>query len=337
VLGVFLDAFVAAHQGEWARLEQLVRRRRLRAADVDELVRLYQRAATHLSQVQSASPDPALVSRLSIVVTRARSVVTGSPTSGWQDLMRGVTVSFPAAVYRGARWWLVVAVAFCLISVALGFWVAGHPQIQASIAAPDDIVRLTAPGGQFETYYSSAPASSFAARVWANNALVAMTSLALGALLGIPVLVVIWQNAVNVGIAGGLMASVGRLDVFFGLILPHGLLELTAVFIAAGSGLRLGWTVIDPGPRRRGVALAMEGRSAGVIAMGLIVVLALSGGLEAFITPSGLPTWARIGTGALVEVAFLSYIIVFGRRAVRAGETGDVRRSDRADADPIAA
>ncbi|OKJ70291.1 hypothetical protein AMK30_25660 [Streptomyces sp. CB02460] len=33
-----------------------------------------------------------------------------------------------------------------------------------------------------------------------------------------------------------------------GLILPHGLLELTAVFVAVGTGLRLGWTVIDPGP-----------------------------------------------------------------------------------------
>jgi hypothetical protein len=76
---VDLDAYVAAHSGQWARLESLVRRasrpRRLSGAEVDELVDLYQRTATHLSVVQSAGPDAALVGRLSSLVARARSVV----------------------------------------------------------------------------------------------------------------------------------------------------------------------------------------------------------------------------------------------------------------------
>ena len=50
------------------------------------------------------------------------------------------------------------------------------------------------------------------------------------------------------------MAANDRTGLFFGLILPHGLLELTAVFVACGLGLKLGWTVIDPGgaPARAG-------------------------------------------------------------------------------------
>ena len=44
------------------------------------------------------------------------------------------------------------------------------------------------------------------------------------------------------------MASCGRLDLFFGLITPHGLLELTAVFVALAAGLRLFWAWVDPGP-----------------------------------------------------------------------------------------
>ena len=46
--------------------------------------------------------------------------------------------------------------------------------------------------------------------------------------------------------------------------------------------------------------------------------------IEAFVTPSGLPTWARIGIGALAEIAFLTYVFVLGRRAALAGSTGDV-------------
>ena len=72
----------------------------------------------------------------------------------------------------------------------------------------------------------------------------------------------LFENAANVGVQGGLMFAHGKGGLFFSLILPHGMLELTAVFLAAAAGLRLGWTVIDPGPRPRGQALAEEGRSA---------------------------------------------------------------------------
>jgi hypothetical protein len=99
------------------------------------------------------------------------------------------------------------------------------------------------------------------------------------------------------------------------------------VFLAADTGLRLGWTVIDPGPRPRARALAEEGRAAITIALGLIVVLGVSGAVEAFVTPSHLPTWARILIGAIAETVFLGYVIVAGRRAVRAGLSSDIEEA----------
>jgi uncharacterized membrane protein SpoIIM required for sporulation len=331
---VDVDAFVAAHRAEWERLETLTRRRRLSGPEADELVMLYQRAATHLSVVRSSSPDPALVGRLSTLVARARSAVSGAHVPAWRELARFFTVSFPAAVYRTWRWWVAVGVAFSLVSWVVGAWVAATPAVRATIAAPEQIRELTKPGGDFETYYSSAPASSFAFQVWTNNAWVAAGCLVLGVLLGVPVVWILLQNALNVGIGGGLMASVGRLDVFFGLITPHGLLELTAVFVAAGYGLRLGWSVIDPGPRTRAAAVAAEGRAAAGVALGLVVVLLVSGVIEAFVTPSGLPTWARIAIGVLAEACFLAYVIVLGARAVGAGQTGDLPDEDLADVLP---
>ncbi|MDQ0377186.1 stage II sporulation protein M [Amycolatopsis thermophila] len=318
-----VDLFVAAHRAEWARLDHLLAARRLTGPEADELVRLYQRAATHLSVVRSSAPDPALLSWLSSLVTRARSAVTGSHTPAWREIGLFFAQRFPAAVYRTARWWVPTALVTIVVSGLLGVWIATDPQVQASIAAPDAVRALTEPGGRFETYYSSNPAGSFAAQVWTNNAWVAATCLFFGVLLGIPVLIALWQNALNVAISAGLMAAAGRLDVFFGLIAPHGLLELTAVFVAAGTGLRLGWTVVQPGRRSRSAALAREGRSAAGIALGLACVLLVSGVIEAFVTPSGLPTWGRVAIGVAAEVLFLGYVFVFGRRAARAGVTGD--------------
>jgi uncharacterized membrane protein SpoIIM required for sporulation len=134
-------------------------------------------------------------------------------------------------------------------------------------------------------------------------------------LLGIPVIAILVVNAANLGVAAGLMASAGRFNIFLGLVAPHGLLELTALFVAAGLGLRLGWTVVDPGPRSRGEALAARGREVGGVALGLVCVLLISGAVEAFVTPSGLPTVARIGVGVAMETAFLAYVFVLVRRA----------------------
>ena len=45
----------------------------------------------------------------------------------------------------------------------------------------------------------------------------------------------------------------------------------------------------------------------------------MSGFIEAFVTPSGLPTWARVGIGITAELAFFAYVFVLGRQAYHRG------------------
>jgi uncharacterized membrane protein SpoIIM required for sporulation len=320
---VDVDAFVAAHNAEWRRLEQLVNRgtRKLEGAEIDELVELYQRAATHLSVVRSSSPEPALVGRLSSLVARGRAAVTGAHAPMWRDVTRFLTVSFPATAYRARWWWLGSAVICNLVSVALAIWVARNPEVQASLLSPSEIRQLV--DHDFANYYTEHAAGAFAFHVWVNNVWVSALALIFGILLGIPTIFVLWGNQLNLGLQAGLMFANHKGTIFLGLILPHGLLELTAVYLASAAGLRLGWTIIDPGPRRRSHALAEEGRAAMSIALGLIGVLAVSGAIEGFVTGHVHTTWLRITIGVLAEAVFLTYVIAFGRRAVRQGETGD--------------
>lgn len=334
-----IDAFVAVHGEEWARLERLVRRAgrasRLSGAEVDELVSLYQRAATHLSIVQTRSPDPVLVARLSRLVSGGRSAIAGAHAPAWRQVLRFFTTTFPVTVYRTRTWWVPTAVACLVVAVALGVWVDSHPDVQRALLPPSEVRDLV--NHQFADYYNAHPAHDFAAQVWTNNVWVSAEVLVGGLGLGVLTVFSLLSNSVNVGVIGGYMFAAGKGSLFLGLISPHGILELTAVFIAGGTGLRLGWTMIDPGPRRRGDAIAEEGRTSVAIALGLVVVLAVSGAIEAFVTPSGLPTWARVGIGLVAEMTFLGYVWVFGRRAVRAGETGDLDAELRGDQAPVAA
>ena len=333
---VDLDAYVAAHSGDWARLEKLLakarRARSLHGGEVDELVDLYQRTATHLSVLQSAGNDPPLVGRLSSLIARARSVVAGTRQPAWRDAARFLTIDLPTVLYRARWWWLGAALASVLVAFAAGVWFATHPKVQSALVDPETVDRLV--NHDFAAYYRSAPAQDFAAKVFTNNAQIAAAAILFGVLLGLPVIYLLLQNALNVGFAGGLLAANHRTGLFFSLILPHGMLELTAVFVASGLGLKLGWTVIDPGRRTRTTALAEEGRTLITGAIGMALVLLVSGLLEAFVTPSSLPTPVRLGIGGLAEIAFLTWVVVLGRRGDRAGLTGDVER--RGDVLPTA-
>jgi len=319
-----LDAYVRAHQPTWQRLDALARRVPRTGREADELVDLYQEVATHLSVIRSSAPDPGVVAYLSGLLARARTRAAGTRTAGWAGVADFFVRRFPAALHHTWRWWMSTMLLSYAVSAVMVWWLLDNPQVEQGLLEPEQVDQLV--NNDFESYYSESAATEFAAQVWTNNAWVAALCIALG-VLGAPVIFVLWQNLLNLAMVASIMIRHDRGDLFFGLILPHGLLELTAVFVAAGVGLRLFWSWVAPGPRTRGQSLAREGRAAGGVVMGLAVVLLLSGVVEAFVTPSGLPTWSRVGIGVLVELLFLAYVFVLGRRAARAGWTGDVDAS----------
>lgn len=329
-----VEAFVSVHQPQWDRLAYLTRRqRRLTGVEAEELVTLYQRVGTHLAALRAAGADPVSIGRLSGLIADARGAVTGAQAPVWRDISKYFLVSFPAALYASRRWWVTIGLLFYLV-VAWSAWrILAHPEVVDSIATPDQIQQLVS--HDFESYYSENPAQDFALRVWINNATLSAAALALGILL-IPSIFILWDNALNLGVSAGLMISHDKGGLFFSLITPHGLLELTAVFVASAAGLRLGWAWIAPGARTRMQALAQTGRATVGMAIGLAAVLLVTGVIEAFVTPF-LPGPVRISVGILAELAFLTYVWTLGRRAYRAGEYGDIDEADREATAPVSA
>jgi len=326
---VDLDAFVSEHGAEWNRLRYLLgkSKRRLNPQEVDELVMLYRRAATHLSVVRSRSGDPTLVAWLSRLVLQARSAVSPSAGFSFAAIERFFVVTFPVTLYRMGRWSLGAGAGFLLFATVVGLMVANDPSIALSVMDEQQIDQYV--NNDFEAYYSEHPPQSFASMVWLNNTLVSALCLA-GGVLVLPTLLVMWLNALGLGVTGGIMVEYGRADVFFGLITIHGLLELTCIFIASGAGLRVGWAWIAPGRYlTRTQSLAQAGRQATVVALGLGAVLLVSGLVEAFVTPAPIPIPIRLFIGATIWLAFLAYVVILGGAGARRGETGDVAAYER--------
>jgi len=311
-----IDAFVVRNQGAWHRLGELTslarKPRSLSPDQLDELVQLYQRTSAQLADARvTYSGDAALLARLTLLVTDAHSVLYSQRDV---ELRRGLrefaTSTFPRAVWT-IRWFVVASALLTFVPWAVfNIWLAVSPRAvntQGPAALRDQYIH-----GTFVDYYRSGSASSFANQVFWNNVKVAILAFAAGILLCVITAVVLAYNGANGGIAGGLFTNVGEWQKFWGLILPHGLLELSAVVVAGAAGLRIGWTVIDPGDRTRIAALSEEGRRAGTVLMGLVVAFLMAATIEGFVTGRPWSAAVRVGIGATGFLLFWGWTIAFG-------------------------
>ena len=320
-----MDAFTSVHGPAWERLKVLGRKRRLSGEEADELLELYQAVSAQLSLIRSVAGESALSASLSAILATARTRFTGARSNIFVDVARFFAISLPAAFYR-IRWLtIVIGGAFILVSTLFAVWTAGNPAVMAAMGSDAQLQQLV--DDDFVNYYSENPAASFAGAVWTNNAWIAAQCVAFG-ITGVFVPYAMFSNAQGIGMTAGVMFAYDSGDVFFSYILPHGLMELTSIFIAGAAGLHIFWAWVSPGPRSRLEALAQEGRSLITVAAGLVLVLFISGLVEAFVTPSPLPVWAKITIGALVLGGYWAYTLVLGGRAVRAGESGDLSADD---------
>ncbi|HSK24538.1 MAG TPA: stage II sporulation protein M [Egicoccus sp.] len=313
------------NEGAWRRLEDLARRAArdvgsLSPDELDELVRLHLRVSSQLAAVRARYGDAALSGRLSRLLAASSSVVHGTRARTVAVMAEAIRTTFPAAVWHARRAIAVATAVFLAGFVTTAVWLANSPAAyEAALPAAE---REAYVAEDFEAYYSSEPGTAFAARVFTNNAGVGALAFGSGIAAGLPTLAVLLFNGVNVGVAAGLFHAAGEAGRFWALILPHGLLELTAVFVAGGAGLQLGWALVAPGERTRRASLAEEGRRSVVIVLGLVAVFLVAGLLEGYVTPAPWPSSLRVGVGAAVWLGFVAYVVVRGRRAARDGWTG---------------
>ena len=309
------DRFIAEHVQEWDALEARLTAPPANGADSAALIEAYRTTSSHLSVLRGSSADPLVIERLTQLVGRAHGVIHGRQARQRRVVSRFFTVTFPGAVWWHRRFIFVSALLFFVPAVTVGAWMAvSEDAVEAS--APDS-VREAYLESDFEDYYSSDPAAQFATEVFINNIQVAILAFAVGILLCVPTMWVLVQNGALIGLAAGLFTAAGRWEQFWGLITPHGLLEVSAIIVAGAAGLALGWSWIAPGDQRRSASLAAAGLRSITVVIGLVLAFLVAGMIEGFVTGSDLPTAARVGIGIAAFAAFAGWIVALGPSAER--------------------
>ena len=316
-----IDALKATRKNAWDRLKELGHRSRLTGEEIDELGVLYESVTADLARIRSESADPDTIQILSRELATARATLTGSRGNLARSVSRWFRIDLPAALYS-VRWWtLGTAIVFGVIAALQAGYLLMNPELFSLLGSPTELNRIA--HQDFVQYYYQDTNAEFATSVWVNNAFIALRVVGLGPTGFLPVYI-LYHNAQTIGVMAAIVIHHAGWWQFFRFILPHGIPELTAVFIASAAGLKIFWAIVNPGHRTRLQAVGQTGRAMVTVALGMVILLFISGILEGFVTPSKLPDFVRIGAGVFVTAGYWFYTLVIGGRAWRAGYSGDM-------------
>jgi uncharacterized membrane protein SpoIIM required for sporulation len=281
---------------------------------VRRLGALYRASAADLALARRRFAGDPTVARLEALVARARPLV-------YDHARRGGSV----AEFATTGYWRRVRErpALLLISALLLFgpwvlaavWAVRDPGA-ASGVVPSEYQSVIQPRERgTDLGLTTDRQAAFSSEIFTNNIRVTILAFAGGIAAGIGTAALLVYQGVLFGAITGLAIWAGNGSSFFELVTAHGVLELSCIVVASAAGLRMGWALVSPGRRRRGVALAAEARVAVEIVLGTAPWLVLAGLVEGFITPRGLGLGPVIVIGASLGAVYWALVLWRGRPA----------------------
>jgi uncharacterized membrane protein SpoIIM required for sporulation len=154
--------------------------------------------------------------------------------------------------------------------------------------------------------------------IW-NNISIGFRTFASGLLAGLGTILVLVSNGIIIGGVAGHLQAVGHGDPFWRFVCGHGSFELTAIVIAGGAGLRLGFNLVAPGQRRRADALVEAGRRGALLCAGVLVMLVVAAFIEAFWSSIGwMPAAVKYSVAAALWTAVFVWLFAGGRNRLPA-------------------
>lgn len=306
-----LKDFLDKRLTKWRRLEELTARasrlrlRGLSGEEVREFGQLYRRTAADLAIAREEVRDQRLLNYLNHLVGRAHGAIYRSESSGFGVFITFFRYEFPAVVRKTFAYslaaFLIFTAAAAFASTACwldeGFADRIAPQVRQDIASHTNWT---------ERVNRANPLASTS--IQTNNITVTFFAFGGGVLAGIGTVWVLAQNGLLLGMVMSLCFRYRFWDIPI-FVSAHGVIELTAIFIAGGAGLLIGKALLVPGNLRRIDALVINGGLAIKLILGCTPMLLIAGLIEGFISPAHIAPAYKFSISAMSALLMTMYFL----------------------------
>lgn len=313
------DEFLKQRQHDWERLTALARQvehgafSKLSEGELVELGSLYRAATSDLAIAQRDFPQHAITQYLNQLVGRAHpAIYRGEPL-----ILRRISDfyrrEFPGLFRALAPFLLASALLFFGTAAIFYFVTLANPDAASYALSPRLIAEIKTGRQWWKELNGFNNVGS--ALIMSNNLYVAFLAFAGGMLLGLFTLYVLVMNGLNLGMVFGLLQFYGHAAPLAEFVIGHGVLELSEIVMAGGSGLMLGYAILHPGLLSRKDALVVAAQKSIRLLLGSAPLLVIAGIIEGMISPSDLvPSFIKYAIGISSFVCLYGYLLLAGRQ-----------------------
>jgi uncharacterized membrane protein SpoIIM required for sporulation len=312
--------FINSRKARWERLEGLVKAlergeiRKLSSSDLRDINRLYREATADLARLQAFRQDDSLPEELEAylndLVGRAYGQIYRDSLPAWSSLWTFLRSTFPRT-FRETLPWTLFALSIFGLGFAYGFGTSLTDEAFIPLVVPPHLIQKVEEGHVwFDSILAIKPLAS--SMIMTNNITVTFLAFAFGITFGLGTLYLMAYNGLLAGTLAGLCHTHGLSIAFWSFVLPHGVIELTAIFVAGAAGFLLAAALTAPGDLPRKDALVQRARQAGRLTIGCVPLLIVAGAIEGFFSPAPLAPTLKFLTAGGLFVLLLSYLFLPG-------------------------
>lgn len=300
-------------KSHWLRLERLLDQshkqglRSLTRSELQELGLLYRQAAADLSAVREDPTAQYYARSLNLLLARAHNTIySGKKSSPIKGIFHFYRYTYPR-IFRQHLPLVTAAFLIFVVSALAGMLVSiTHPAFLQSVVPPHIMDKIDQHQMWTDSIVNVKPA--VASGLMTHNMTVTFFVFASGITAGLLTVYLIIVNGLLLGVIGTACFLHSMSLALWSFVAPHGVVEIPSIFIAGGAGFRIAKGMLFPGFLSRRDSLAVAGREAVRLMVGIIPMLIVAGTFEAFVSPSGIPARWKFTIAAVLATIFYGYL-----------------------------
>ena len=294
-------------------LDQSARKgfRTLGRSELRELGLLYRQIAADLAALREDPASVHFARYLNQLLARAHNIIYSTRKTSTSTTVEFFRTTYPN-IFRKNWNYVLVAMLVFLVAALVGAGLTWQdPDFKLSVLGPKMVETIEKREMWTHSIVGIKPLAS--SGIMTNNLSVGFATFALGITGGLGTLYEIALNGVLMGVIGMACHMSGMSLKLWEFVAPHGVLELPAIFIAGGAGLRVAAGLLFPGYLPRRESLVRGGNEGVQLLLGSIPILVVAGVIEAFVSPTGLARPLKFTMAAALFTLLTLYLFTVGK------------------------
>lgn len=306
------EQFIKINSDTWKELEyfsKIINKKgvkKLPSKDVVKFLRTFRHSSHDLAYATTHYPKSSVVSYLNSLVGKCHSHIYAVKKVSPSSLIKYIVYDFPRLL-KEYRWFVISSFACFIIGMILSMILVVINVDNAGMFLPQDLIS-SIKGGQTGSNQWNYPLMS--SYIMINNITVSFKAFVMGITLGIGTIYVLFFNGVQLGALTALIYKYGDPINYWSLILPHGIIELTAIFISGAAGFIIAKSILLPGEYSRKHALIKGSKKSISLIIGVIFMLIIAGIIEGFFTPLNISPSLKLIFAAITAIILTIYLSI---------------------------